>query len=102
MACANPFFVKSKDGVHREVDCGRCTSCRISRAAMWSLRIVHEASQWKENSFATLTYDEEHYPSDGNLEKMELVKFFKRLRRNIPGRLRFYAAIVTGKPHEQS
>ena len=37
-----------------------------------------------KNTFITLTYDNEHLPKDESIDKDELQRFFKRLRKNYP------------------
>ena len=49
---------------------------------MWSIRAYHEASMHKFNSFLTLTYDDDHLPSDNKINKPDLQKFFKRMRKH--------------------
>lgn len=63
-----------------EVPCGQCVGCRIARAREWQLRMVHEAKLHAENSFLTLTYDDDHMPSDGSVSVSACQKFLKRLR----------------------
>ncbi len=51
---------------------------------MWAMRITHEASMHSNtngNSFLTLTYDPDHLPKDGSLQKKHFQDFFKRLRK---------------------
>jgi len=64
------------------VQCGQCLGCRIDRSAAWAARIVHEAQDHKDNCFVTLTYDK--LPENGSLNKEDIQKFFKRLRRKNP------------------
>lgn len=61
--------------------CGQCTDCRIDRSKQWAIRCFHEMSQHEENSFITLTYDDEHLPADHSLDKSHWQKFAKRLRK---------------------
>ena len=53
--------------------------------------------------FVTLTYDNEHVPENYNLEKTDLQKFFKRLRKRIPHKIKYYAVgeygSETQRPH---
>jgi len=42
---------------------------------------MHEASQWENNVFVTLTYDEAHLPEDQGLDVSEFQRFAKRLRK---------------------
>lgn len=85
-----------------EVPCGRCIECRLERSRQWAMRCVHEASLHEDNCFVTLTYDEEHLPSDRSLNNRHLQLFFKRLRKT--GRkFRYYACgeygETTRRPH---
>lgn len=50
---------------------------------MWSLRLIYELSTTSDASFLTLTYNNEHYPIDGSLNKKDLQDFWKRLRINL-------------------
>jgi len=74
-----------------EVPCGYCILCRQEQARQQAVRIVHEAQQHEESSFLTLTYSNKHLPKHGSLNYEDLVKFWKRLRKQI-GPLRYYAA----------
>jgi len=51
---------------------------------------MHEASCHKENSFITLTYDDEHLPDRGRLDYSAYQKFMKRLRKATGREVRFY------------
>ncbi|WNK13474.1 MAG: replication initiator protein [Microvirus sp.] len=74
-----------------QLPCNGCIGCRLDRASMWSLRVVHEASLHAENCFVTLTYDEAHLPPGGSLRYRDCQLFIKRLRRANPGKLiRYY------------
>lgn len=66
-------------------------ACRIARAATWAVRLSHESYDWDKSVFVTLTYNNENYPADGMLNKNELQKFIKRLRRRISGEIKYYA-----------
>lgn len=60
--------------------CGKCNGCKLERSRQWAVRCQHEASQYRENCFLTLTYDNDHLPSDGKLVKKHVQDFLKRLR----------------------
>lgn len=64
-----------------KVPCGQCIGCRLEKSRQWALRMTHEASLYEENSFITLTYDDEHRPEDYSLNKEHFKKFMKRLRQ---------------------
>ena len=74
-----------------EIACGQCIGCRVDRSKAWAIRCVLEASQHQQNCFITLTYDDEHLPTDGSLNVEHWQKFMKRLRKAYGGkRIRFY------------
>lgn len=69
-------------GVPIDLPCGQCIGCRLERSRQWAVRCMHEAQLHEENSFLTLTYDDEHLPSDGSLCLQDFQKFMKRLRKS--------------------
>lgn len=84
--------------------CGTCMGCRIERARQWAVRCMHEAQMWAENSFVTLTFDNEHLPDDYGVHVRDLQLFFKKLRKLLhPKRIRFFACGEYGdenlRPH---
>jgi len=87
-----------------KIPCGQCTGCRLDRSKAWAIRCYHESMMWEENCFATLTYDDEHLPKNSSLDKRDLQKFFKRLRKKYePKKIRYYACAEYGeksfRPH---
>ncbi|AXH74676.1 MAG: replication initiator protein [Microviridae sp.] len=84
------------------VPCGQCIGCRIDRSRMWAIRCVHESKLHEKNCFITLTYDDENLPPDLDLQKTDLQKFFKRLRKQC-GEFRYFACGEYGdkglRPH---
>ena len=101
------------------VPCGQCDDCRRDQAHEWSNRLVLESlAQGEDRSwFVTLTYDDDHMPTDficdrqngsvglkGVLRMSDVSAWLKRLRNklNEPG-IRFYAAGEYGdstrRPH---
>lgn len=87
-----------------EVPCGQCIACRIAKRKEWSLRLLHESDYWDAKSFVTLTYDDDNYPENGSISKVELQKFVKRLRKNLNGRrIKYFGAGEYGdntqRPH---
>ena len=65
---------------------------------------MHEAATNDENSFLTLTYDDEHLPPYATLDKTHHQKFLKRLRKQNQGKtIRFFHAGEYGgktdRPH---
>ena len=63
-----------------ELPCGKCLGCRADQALMWSIRAYHESTLHSKNSFLTLTYDDDHLPDDGKIDKTHLQKFFRSCR----------------------
>lgn len=84
------------------IPCGSCAGCRMDRAKEWKVRCCLEAALYEHNSFITLTYDNEHLPSDKLLVKKDLQDFFKRLRYYC-GDFRYFACgeygEITRRPH---
>lgn len=89
-----------------KVPCGNCIGCRITRAQDWAARCYHESQMWPENSFITLTYSDEHLPSDYSLHVREIQLFMKKLRISLPQKIRFFACGEYGpenlRPHYHS
>lgn len=87
-----------------EVPCGRCIGCRLERSRQWAVRMMHEAQMHEWNSFITLTYDDEHLPADGSLNKKHFQDFVKRLRARVaPVRFSYFHCgeygDMNGRPH---
>lgn len=84
--------------------CGQCTFCRLEQSRQWAVRIMKEAKCHDQNSFLTLTYDDDHLPEHRSLNKKDLTLFFKRLRKSLsPKKIRYYAVGEYGdktqRPH---
>lgn len=100
MTCVNPYVVS----IGLAFGCGRCFYCRRQKAKVWTHRIILEAAQHKDNSFLTLTYNDDNIPKGGSLDPRHLQLFFKRLRKRIePNKIRFFAVgeygDTTRRPH---
>lgn len=93
------LHVKAPEGFGvQTVSCGKCLECVRQRSVEWSFRIMDECSQYSENCFLTLTYDEEHLPENGSVSRREVQLFMKRLRKALrPLRVRFFACGEYGK-----
>lgn len=97
-------FKRPQQHTYKEIElpCGQCILCRLEHARQWAVRITHEAQNHEENSFITLTYNDEHLPENSSLEYRHLQLFWKRLRKEI-GPFRYYAAGEYGdeenRPH---
>ena len=87
----------------QQVPCGQCIGCRLERSRQWAIRCHHEASLHESNVFITLTYNDEHLPTDESIHVRELQLFMKRLRKKYPHKIRFYACGEYGenfgRPH---
>jgi len=64
---------------------------------------MHEKANHKKSTFVTLTYDDEHYPSDGLVTKVTLQKYIKRLRFNSGAKIKYFGCgeygEKYGRPH---
>lgn len=109
MPCFRPldpskFRVHTLDRPGTQVPCGQCIGCRLERSRQWAVRCMHEASLYDENSFVTLTYDDEHLPPGRSLDVSHFQKFMKRLRKVRSGeKIRFFHCgeygETTSRPH---
>lgn len=86
------------------VRCGRCFACRKARAMDWTIRLLHECSQWQQSVFLTLTYNDDSLPLDYGLEPRALQKLIKRVRKECPNRKIKYYLVgeygdELGRPH---
>lgn len=63
-----------------QIPCSRCISCRLEYAREWAVRCVLEATQYENNCFVTLTYDDEHI-GDNRLNYRDFQLFMKKLRK---------------------
>lgn len=83
--------------------CGKCIGCKLSYAKGWAIRCMHEASLYDQNSFVTLTFDNEHLPKDGNLDVRTFQDFIRRLRKTGRKNVRYFHAGEYGgnfgRPH---
>ena len=100
------FVSRSKRGVVGDVTlpCGQCIGCRLERSRQWATRCLHESSLYQDNSFITLTYDDENLPRGGTLVYDDFQRFMKRLRFRFSNQtIRFYMGgeygETTNRPH---
>lgn len=109
LKCFNPYF-GSPDGINMyPFPCGSCPACRKAKSLEWSTRIMLESKSYDTDkiAFVTLTYDNEHCPSDYSLSPRDLTLFLKRLRRSLSRRgsssFRYFACgeygELRGRPH---
>lgn len=101
----NPFsgvFEASPEG-NLEVPCGQCEACLKERSREWAQRCQHELSLHKQNSFITLTYDNENLKSTTDEFTSDIQKFWKRLRRVTGKKIRYIYSVEYGtkslRPH---
>lgn len=88
-----PIVFKLQDGyvdMPVQVPCGQCIGCRLERSRQWAIRCMHEASLHRDNCFLTLTYDNDHFPDGGSLNKRDICLFLKRLRKRFGDGIRFF------------
>jgi len=101
---ANIIFDISQGGEIISIPCGQCIGCRLERSRQWAMRCVHEAKQFKNNCFVTLTY--ETIPKDGSLNKRDFVLFMKKLRKEYGSGIRFFHCgeygDMLGRPHHHA
>lgn len=79
MACNKPFLKRELGVV---LPCGHCAGCRKDKLTMWTDRIQFEMlTNFRKNvgTFLTLTYDDDHCPSDG-VRLDHVHKFIKDFR----------------------
>lgn len=108
MNCTSPVLinknldiVKFPDGLL--VPCGKCLLCRISKRREWTLRMLHEVAYNDWNMFITLTYSDEKLPKNMSLKKIDLINFFKRLRKLTGSKFKYFGigeyGSETDRPH---
>lgn len=126
--CFNPVKVKMFDPIERrevvrEVPCGKCYHCKITKINEWVTRMVLQSLYSKYVYFGTLTYavtntktfeetnpiysdinkEHKYLPTPLLLRKDHLQKFFKRFRKNTGKRIQYFACGeyggTYGRPH---
>jgi hypothetical protein len=88
--CSKPYITTSG----QPAPCGQCPGCLTNAKQQWTHRILLESLGHEENSFITLTYDDENLPLNEkgipSLRKRDLQLFIKRLRKK-GHKFRYYA-----------
>lgn len=97
MLCRRPYMMGTL-----ECPCGGCLPCRINRRRVWAHRMLLESYKHGDSCFVTLTYSDEHVPSE--LVKSHYQNFLKRLRKAVaPKKIRYFVAgeygELSGRPH---
>lgn len=62
------------------IPCGQCVGCRLERSRQHGVRCMHESRMHAENSFVTLTYNNESLPKNKSLDYRHWQLFAKKLR----------------------
>lgn len=96
------YVFKQPDASHRfksqKVACGKCISCKMSRASEWATRAYHESQCHLHNCFITLTYAPEKLPENESLQPLDLKNFIRRLRDHIkPMKIKYLACGEYGR-----
>lgn len=86
-------FHEVKDSRTIQVPCRQCIGCRTKRRDEVATRIVCESKMHENVWFPTLTYADEHLPSNGSLDHRDVQLFLKRTRKEL-GPLRY---VCTGE-----
>ena len=86
-----------------QLPCNQCTACRLERSRQWAARCYHESKSHKQNCFITLTYSDEHLPSDHSLHKRHYQLFLKQLRNKTGVKFRYFLCgeygSINRRPH---
>lgn len=77
------------EGFKIKIPCGKCIGCRLDYSRDWAVRAVHESMLYKNNTFVTLTFDDEHLPDDKSLNKGYMSSWMKRFRKKFGNDIRF-------------
>lgn len=109
MKCHSPVNIRDPvqpDSKHYiAVPCGRCAACLTNKRSEWVIRMKEELKISVGAAFITLTYNEKNVPhtDDGllTLDKKDLQNFFKRLRKNDPIKIKYYAVGEYGSNFER-
>lgn len=77
------------------IPCGKCVGCRSDNAKMWSVRAIKEFHMNRDNSFITLTYDDNSTVVNDDplclcsLRYKHFQNFMKRLRKATGAKIRY-------------
>lgn len=73
-----------------KLPCGKCIGCLRNKAREWGIRCIHESKLHEQNSFITLTYNNQNLPENGSIDVTHFQKFIKRLRKHTKKKLRYF------------
>ena len=88
-------------GFKIKIPCGKCIGCRLDYSRRWATRAVHEAMSHKNNSFVTLTFDNDHLPDNASVSKSYLSSWLKRFRKQFGEGIRFMACGEYGEKFQR-
>ena len=99
MLCRNPWMVGTAP-----TPCGGCLHCKINKRRLWSFRMFLESQLHAQNSFVTLTYNDDFLPANYSLDKSAIRKFMDKLRKQLyPRKIRYFGVGEYGdnsqRPH---
>lgn len=106
MACYSPlrgFMAEGRfvfdERAPMRIPCGHCVGCRLEYSRQWMIRIMHEASLYKDNCFLTLTYEN----APVSLRYKDFQDFMKRYRKMFSNNvIRFYMAGEYGEENKRA
>lgn len=105
MSCRHPITVMNKLKQNVAAPCGKCVPCLNRRVDDWAFRLINEAKVSDSSMFVTLTYVVPPMSENGfmTLDKSDLQRFFKRLRKTTSKKIKYYAVGEyggrTNRPH---
>lgn len=73
-----------------QIPCGTCFACLKRKRQEWSFRLIQEIFEHSENSFVTLTFDDEHLAKFADDYKRPLKLYVDRLRKRLGFRPRYW------------
>jgi len=98
--CKQPFYNKE---MQIYCPCGQCEFCLRKRIQDWTLRMMHQYESSGKAAFITLTYRNEDLPKNFSLQKADLQKYFKRVRKHYDQKIKYFACgeygSMTNRPH---
>lgn len=104
--CLTPFYKNDQiTGKYMAFPCGQCPECLKRRVSGWSFRLTREGRRSSSAYFLTLTYENPPMSKNGfmSLQKTDVQKFIKRLRKTNGNKLKYYACgeygSQTHRPH---
>jgi len=105
MKCDSPYYVSTGTREKVPVPCGKCPNCKKRIVSEWSFRLEQEDKRSELSLFVTLTYDTRTIPITANgfltLDKQDVVKFMKRLRKNTGKKLKYFAVGEYGSQRQR-